>query len=316
MSNQSVGEPTLWRLLEALRWLMFDSQPPGMPGKALRIRSHRNSKASLIRTGDNRWRFVDEDGNEIEAPAAQIIECAASHTFVPSTVEIRPMLAPILFQEAVRRTSQSVTELSDASKRLATGDLETNPLAFVMITAHLDRALQSGLAGTVLAIASAEAQANDWGESIGQWSAAGYRNELVEKLARLARNSDRKLERGSVYLQQLQESVSLRNRIVHSVPAPVSYTLTGKSALAPGRSASLGARRACLAVRESLIAVGRAIGVPVESELRYLAYCPSVDPTDDRTWSLAEVMTGVRADPVFPAVNARVAKGSEEGSPA
>lgn len=159
----------------------------------------------------------------------------------------------------------------------------------------LDESLRRSIAGLVLAVSSAEAQMNEWTELAGGRAAGEDRETLVRKMKLLAAKKRVPLDIGVAPFQRLQECIDFRHELVH--PKATSRELKIASPPIPGVDLSLLARETCLMVRQSLIMVADRLGV---SKPSYLAYCPAGHFRDDRLWSTAVAMTGVREDPEFP----------------
>jgi hypothetical protein len=228
-------------------------------------------------------------------------------------VHVRADVAGHLFQEAVARAQASLAHLLTFDRQV--GDVQASMkdasskddavaayAKFLMAQGELDRAFRAGATGVVLAVAAAEAQANDWAHDGGGWHGHEDGYPVQQKLQLLAERDGHDLPLGEGILHELAQVVRSRKELVHASGAVRVLGLTAHEVVEPSRAMSLDARRACWTVRRSLVNVARLLGYDLPP---YLAYCPPCPPESDTGWSGAVVMTGARDDPDFPPIRAR-----------
>lgn len=290
----------LARTLAVARWLLTPGRPPGMLGRMTAVAGTSGQVSAIAARQGDRW-LIEADGTEpTTVDSASLLQRIGDGSFVPQQVHVVPDLAELLFQEAVAQTSRSVVEIHFSRPFVEEVRQTASPLAWVNATGHLDRAVRAAVTGVVLAVATAEAQANAWGGALPRWSDDDDRLPVVDKLRQVVSGQGgHPPPRGSGHLQALARAVRQRDRLVHSKPEVERLPLTGSEEVTPGGSVSLAARRACLAVRGSLLEVAALID---HEPPHYLVYCPATPTEDERAWITAEVMAGARPDSVFPPV--------------
>jgi len=165
-------------------WLMSGKhRRPGMLGAAVSLRGQAGpSKATLTRTGDG-WEFATPDARE-DLATADVLALIGTGKFFPRTVDVVPDLAELLFQEAVHQGEQSLLQLSAARssvEELLERDRADIVGPFVMASASLDRSVRASIGSIVLAIASAEAQANRWAGLLGGWQGGEDRLSVAKR---------------------------------------------------------------------------------------------------------------------------------------
>lgn len=284
---------------DVIGWLLLRDRRPGMIGAAVGLRG-KSSKGpvELSRLGDHDWRLMDE--GESQVTTAEVLHLVGTGAFFPTTVDVVPDLAEMLFMEAVHQAETSLSRVRSAAEHLASARQDDKDIvAFVLVQTELDRAVRASIASIVLAVAAGEAQVNRWGEERGGWSQYEDRLGLGRKCAALAARVGRPVSLGTRPYQQLQQAVRRRNALVHSRPVAEQVPATGEKVPVPGRSMSVEARSTCLVVRRSFVDLAQRLDVPPPP---YLAYCPPAEPDDDGAWNGASVMTGVRPDPDFPPI--------------
>lgn len=241
------------------------------------------------------WRLNPADADE-EFDSAGVLKLVGTGQFFPRSVEIVPDLAELLFMEAVKQAEASVGHLQQAAPHIAelAGEgIERKPIAWVLGTTELDRAVRAAIASIILAIAAGEAQVDYWADARGGWQDDEDRSGVAEKCVTLAQRFGAAVHLGGPPYQGLHVAAKRRNSLVHSKPIPQIVPAIGAGAPLPGRTISIEARTTCLAVRRSFVDVARHLAI---DRPRFLAYCPDVDPTDDQTWWGATVLTGIRSD--------------------
>jgi hypothetical protein len=129
-----------------------------------------------------------------------------------------------------------------------------------MAQGELDRAFRAGATGVVLAVAAAEAQANDWAQNGGGWHGHEDGYPVQQKLQLLAGRGGHDLALGEGILHELAQVVRSRKELVHASGAVRVLGLTAHEVVEPSRAMSLDARRACWTVRRSLVNVARLLG--------------------------------------------------------
>lgn len=280
-------------------WLLTADRRPGMLGKAVAL-SSAPDRAEVIREGD-RWFYMANDGNQREVNLTALLELVGQGRFEPRFVHVEPDLAPLLFQQAVTEAEESIRRVHEGARYVEELRASTKEygylMPFVLGGAALDRAVQASISAVVLAVAAGEAQLNRWAAEMGGWKSGEDWEGLPQKCKILAQRKGQNLDLGRGPLQELQQTVSLRNDLVHSKPVPTPIPATGDKAPSPGRTMSIEARRSCRRVREALVVTARALDFTPPG---YLAYCPPGDPSDDEEWRGAVVLTGTRHDPDFP----------------
>jgi hypothetical protein len=304
-SEQQARNRRLFR--SVIGWLLVRDRRPGMIGAAVALRGRSSTgSARLDRTDDDGWRLVVQHG-ESDVTTADVLRLVGTGEFFPTTVEVVPDLAEMLFMEAVHQAEASLLNVNSAAGHLD-GLLEDEKdiLSAVLVQSKLDRAVRASIASIVLAIAAGEAQINRWANEFGGWTQDDDHLGLGRKCEALARRVGRPLSLGAPPYQQLQQAVMRRNAFVHSKPVAEQVPATGAGAPAPGRSLSVEARLTCLAVRRSFVDLAGRLDLSLPE---YLAYCPSAAADDDAAWTSATVMTGVREDPDFPPLSG---KGSQQ----
>lgn len=286
-----------WSYVDLFGWMLFAHRRPGMIGQAVGVSETKDGDKQLELLDDGRW--ATEDGDAIELD--DVIPMLESEELRPAWVHVVPQLEGQLFQEAVSRAGESVCNLDKASTRL---DDETSRVGWdrydmALVTAELDRAMRASVTSIMLAIAAGESQVNAWAAAMVGWSAHEDKKPLHRKCQILSERVGHPLPVGQGVLQDLQESIDLRNSLVHPTPVPQPVRLGSTQ---PGTTISVQARTACLRVREALLATARVLDVTAPA---YLAYCPPGPPDDHAIWKNAELLTGVRSDPDFPSSDER-----------
>ena len=202
-------------------WLMSgEHRRPGMLGAAVSLQGRAGpSKAQLTRSRDG-WELATPDASENLA-TVDVVALIGTGKFFPRTVDVVPELAELLFQEAVHQAEQSLLQLS-AARSSVEEHLERDPAnilgPFVMASASLDRSVRASIGSIVLAIASAEAQANRWADILGGWQGGEDRLSVAAKAQVLADRCGVSISLGTTPYQELANAIKRRNSLVHAMP--------------------------------------------------------------------------------------------------
>ena len=249
--------------------------------------------ATLTRVDDG-WSL---GGDHVVMPIDAVRQMTEGH-FFPESAVIEPQITSLLFETAVRRAHSAVANLRNAEVHLvelSESSDDTFVLPFVRASHDLDQVLQDSITASVLSVAAAESQLNEWAASRGGWGEDEDRVAVTNKMELLAGRVGKSINLGRVPYQRLSVAVSRRHGYVHP-GASRNVSLRGSAAVVPGRTAAAEAREACLGVRQALVALARLIGEPLPD---YLRLCPPDDPPTEDAWG-AYVLAGIRDDPDFP----------------
>lgn len=291
------------QILNTFGWLMIPMRRPGALGCPARIEGRRaNGEPAVLEAVGERWAFVGETEPRRMYEPHELIAVMAEE-FRPLRLHLKADFASEFFAAAVRHLDRGDAHFAKAvghSAGVASGHGDIDPMAWVMWAGEVDRAMTEAASAILLALATAEAQANAWADAKGvsRTDARSGRSQpaLIDALIDVAATAGHVVQLGRGPFQELRFAVDQRNDLVHARGIkPIDLRA---APFVPGLAQVVDARRCVRGVRLALVEVARALGEL--TGVRYLASCPLSDPNDHEEWRSAYIRSGLRADPDFP----------------